>query len=103
MPRFLMAHSKHELQGELNQARIAHLGSDLSKAAGTQSGAGRTKGRMVKQVEEFRPELQAQAVIGTEVRPLESSEVEIDDSVLPQCGVHARLASVPPLWRIRET
>ncbi len=39
---------------------------------------------MVKQVEEFRAELQAQFVVGTEVRSLEGSEVEVDDSVLPQ-------------------
>ena len=98
-----MAHSEYKLQSELNQPRIVDRKIDASKACIGKDCIGRAKLRMVEEVEELSAELQAHPFVRTEGCSFEYGEIEIDDTLLAQAGIHARLVAKDKSIGLRET
>jgi hypothetical protein len=66
-------------------------------------GLWRTKLRMVEEVEELSPELEAHSFGRAEGRSLEYGKIEVDNALLTEAGIHARLVSKRKSIRLRET
>jgi hypothetical protein len=66
-------------------------------------GLWRAKLRMVEEVEELSPELEAHPLSRTEGRSLEYGKIEIHDTLLTKAGINARLASESKVIGLRET
>ena len=58
---------------------------------------------MVEEVEELGPELQAHPFGRTESGSLEYGEIEIDNTLLAQAGIHARFVAKDKGIGLRET
>jgi hypothetical protein len=95
--------SEHNFHSELNQPRVVDRIIHDSKACGLKEGLRRGKLRMVEEVEELSPELEAHPFGRTEGRSLEYGEIEIHDALLAKSGIHARLVSKDKVIGLRET
>src|ERR1700693_2141217 len=85
--------SEYKFQSELNQPRIVNRKEDASKGCIRKACIGRGKLRMIEEVEEFSTEFQTHPSFRPEGGSLEYGEIEIDDTLLAQAGIHARLVA----------
>lgn len=101
-----LAALENKLQRKLNQTwvGVAIVGRNLAEAViprtriGTvEAGARDAKLRVIEQVEEFSPELNAESL--GDGRPLEYGEIKVVDSGCAQRGIYARFGTVTPRGR----
>ena len=92
-----------QIHSELDQPRVVDRIIHDSKASRLKEGLWRTKLRMVEEVEELSPELEAYPFARAEGRSLEDGEIKIDNTLLAKAGIHARLVSEGKGIRLRET
>src|SRR5713226_1480441 len=87
--RFWWGSSENKLQGELNQPWIStgHGRVDRAEIGTTKILGGEPELRVVKQIEELRPELKT--VPFGKICPLEYGEIKVVDSGRPERGIHA--------------
>jgi len=95
--------SKFKFHCKLDKPRIVDRTVHNSKGRRLKEIVWRAKLRMVEEVEELSPELEAHPLTPTEGRSLEYGEIKIDDTLLAKAGIHARLVSEPKGIRLRET
>ena len=86
--------SKVKLQSELNQARQVDCVGHHAKVGTGESPVRRSELRMIKQVEELRPELNVKSL--GDGGSLDHCEIEIDDSLLPNRSVYSRFIAEDP-------
>ena len=75
-PRSQSDSLEKQLAPELNKPRIVHLRSYLAKIVCSEGSPWRPKLRVVEQVEELRPELEAYSVVGPELCSFEDGKVK---------------------------
>ena len=95
--------SEQEFQSELDKPRIVDRIIHDSKGSRLKEGLWRGKLRMVEEVEELSPELEAHPFARAKGRSLEYGEIKIDDTLLAKAGIYARLVSECERIRLRET
>ena len=93
---------EQEFQRQLQLPVAQPGGSDLSESWGAQYSVRRTELRRIEQVKHFHAELQPIFLAGAELRGFEEREIEIIDSLHPQCRVRARLVPEGECDRLGE-
>ena len=76
---------------------------DASKGRRRKNCVRRSKLRMIEKIEKLSTELEGHPLGQTEGCSLEYGEIEIDDTLLTQAGIHARLVSELEIIRLGET
>ena len=94
--------SEHKSHSELDKPRTVDRVIDDSKASRLKEGLWRAKLRMVEEVEELSPELEAHSFGRAEGRTLEYGKIEVDNALLTEAGIHARLVSKDKVIGLRE-